>query len=183
MSEASEREEAARGGVEHELMQCWNWYFHSPSEDYKKSFMHIGCIKTIESFWRHKNNIPTFGSCFAKNAQFFCRNTRIVGMSFFKDDITPEWEHQSNKGGGKIYEIKGFLTHAYLDSVFEGVLLNAVGGTLTESFHGIRVLLKGGKRQFFKIELWMSRDFDGDASTFPEDVQINMTTENMRVVP
>ena len=157
----------------HPLHSRWTCYGHKAchTNDYRNSIVQIGVADTIESFWCLFNNIPKVSECFARGRCLGVNKEPVLGMSFFRDDVAPEWEHPRNKGGAR-WEFKGCIPVGEVETVWTSVLLSALGGAHEDSLNGVRVVYKNSKRAFYRIELWFSVAFKpGDLDFLAPDVK------------
>lgn len=153
-SSATKKKHTPDGMKHHPLASPWTWYLHKEGSDgYKSTLAVAGSCETIESFWRLKNNIPSFQKAFARHTILLVEKSPVTGMSFFRGTVTPEWEHAQNVNG-VIMECKGSFDAKAVDEMFLAQLMKLVGNVAPVSCNGIRVVHKNGRKSFYKIEMW-----------------------------
>jgi len=111
-----------------------------------------------------------------KPSQFFSKpkvaalmgDFNISGFSFFRDDITPEWEDVGNKMGSE-WGCKQYVKD--IDTVLQNLMLACVGEKL-DCVTGVRIVDKStANRSIHKIEIWMSETAD-TVATYSQIVDI-----------
>jgi hypothetical protein len=84
----------------------------------------------------------------------YCGNKRVIAYSFFKEDITPEWEHPTNIVGCE-WGCRESMPSDLFSYMFNHLSLCAINNEL-EDVVGIRCINKCNKvRLLYKIEIWM----------------------------
>lgn len=132
----------------------WTLYanLQSMSITYSNSFVKIGSAQNISDFWRLFNNIPSALDLHSKAV--YVNNNEIVAYSFFRDDITPEWEHPINLKGSE-WGCRENIEASEFETLWNYLILSVVN----EEFNnvvGIRCINKTNRiRVVYKIEIWM----------------------------
>lgn len=131
----------------------WTFYihFHSVSTTFGSSFLKAAEVYTVADFWCLINNI----SCkdLHNNIMMF-EGKRVTTFSFFKKDITPEWEHSVNFKGCE-WGCREELSDETFEQLFIELTLKCVNSEF-DNVVGIRCINKSNKlRDLFKIEIWM----------------------------
>lgn len=144
---------------EHELESGWNFWGHLPcwNAEYSTSRMRWNKdpVLTIESFWRHHNNLPSPSSLQPHN--------KYEGIGLFRSHVEPEWEHSSNVGGHRLtFRIES--TPGGLDALWLEALLVCVGETIPHSewVNGVRMVWR---RSASRLEVWYSATAPSTLST------------------
>lgn len=132
----------------------WNLYGHtqSISQTYSSAFVKLSTIKTIADFWCTMNNIPSAYDLHSH--QIFMDEKRIVAYSLFKENITPEWEHQMNINGCEL-GFRDELDVETFSQLWNTFTLSAVNNEI-DHVVGIRAINKCNKsRCIYKFEIWL----------------------------
>ena len=132
----------------------WSLYAHiqSVSSTFSTSFVKIADIYTIADFWKVFNNIPSCDDLYSN--LIYLNDKRIIAYSFFKDDITPEWEHPVNMKGCE-WGCREEMSSDVFTSLFNELVLLVVNDDIA-NIVGIRCINKCNKqRNIYKIEIWM----------------------------
>ena len=86
---------------------------------------------------------------------------RINGLSFFQDQITPEWEDEVNSQGGE-YRIDFGASIGFVQELWQGLVFSIITGEFknAEMLAGVRILDKStsGRENMFRIEVWTKFD-------------------------
>lgn len=152
------------------LVNKWSLFDHEKSTDknYEKCTKYIGSIKKIDEFWNLYLSYPKPSQLFYNGVSkpYYISNNGIEryisAISFFKDDILPEWEHSKNKYGGEI-GIRDFPsenTLEYIDNIWETILIYCISNECKHInvINGIRLVDSSilYKKQYYRLELWFS---------------------------
>lgn len=157
---------AARIGPDdrHPLHRRWQWWVHRPCYDgssYAGTWEHMAKtpVTSVESFWRHQNNLPAASALFGTNRERIRDGaaSAIEGISFFDADVLPEWEHVRNAMGASVV-FKGAFGPRHADAVWERVLLALVGeqtGDDSDHITGARLV---DRVSSMRVEVWLDDD-------------------------
>jgi hypothetical protein len=156
----------AAGSDRHPLHRAWQWWVHRPcydgsSYDATWEAMSKVPVATIESFWRHQNNLALPSALFGANRERvrMGMESAIEGISFFEDDVLPAWEHVRNAMGASVV-FKGTFGPRHADAVWENVLLALVGeqtGDDSVRITGARLV---DRVTSMRVEIWLDDDDD-----------------------
>jgi len=146
--------DSSRGAVslsKHPLQHTWClWALlrNECTKDWQNSQMNVHTFSSIEDFWRLFNNIRRPSKL------------GIVDLSIFKKDITPAWEDEACRQGGRWIAKIDKIQSDDLDELWLNLVLMMIG----ENFHELggqhicgavvsaRVKQKGNS----KVALWLS---------------------------
>jgi len=115
------------------------------------------CIKltdiyTIADFWKTMNYLPSASDL--HSATINIDGKKMIAYSLFKNDITPEWEHPTNKNGSE-WGCREHLSCASFSQIWNTLILSFVNNEL-DHVVGIRCINKTNKNRIIhKIEIWM----------------------------
>lgn len=148
----------------HQLHRRWAWWVHRPcyeGSSYAGTWepMAKTHVSTVESFWRHQNNLPSPGALFGANRERV-RNgdeSAIEGISFFESGVLPEWEHVRNAMGASVV-FKGTFGPRHASAVWERVVMALVGeqiGDDSERITGARMV---DRISSMRVEVWLDDD-------------------------
>lgn len=153
------------------LKNSWSLYDHEKSNDknYEKCTRFIKKISNVDEFWEMYMEYPKPSKLFYnkvnKLSYIYDGKPRCISsISFFKDNILPEWEDPSNKKGGEL-AIRDFLEYSSmiecLDKYWERLLVYYISdeSLYKEYINGLRLVdssVISQKKQFYRIELWFS---------------------------
>lgn len=150
----------------HPLHRQWQWWVHRPCYDgssYAGTWepMAKAPVGTIESFWRHQNNLPAASALFGTNRERIRDGaaSAIEGISFFDANVLPEWEHVRNAMGASVV-FKGAFGPRQADAVWERVVLALVGeqtGDDSDRITGARLV---DRVSSMRVEVWLDDDDD-----------------------
>ncbi|AVK74718.1 Eukaryotic translation initiation factor 4E [Pandoravirus quercus] len=150
----------------HPLHRRWQWWVHRPCYDgssYAGTWepMAKTPVGTIESFWRHQNNLPAASALFGTNRERIRDGaaSAIEGISFFDANVLPEWEHVRNAMGASVV-FKGAFGPRQADAVWERVVLALVGeqtGDDSDRITGARLV---DRVSSMRVEVWLDDDDD-----------------------
>lgn len=136
------------------LTHTWSLYAHlqAVSSTFQSSYLKLAEMTNIKDFWCVFNNIA---SCQDLHTNIVViDNKRIIAYSFFKDDITPEWEHPTNYAGSE-WGCREHMSAMTFESLFASLVVAAANDEL-EHVVGVRCINKCNRtRSLFKIEVWM----------------------------
>ncbi|CAK63697.1 unnamed protein product (macronuclear) [Paramecium tetraurelia] len=156
---------------------CSKWtvsekYNASLNVDYKKTIVDVCSFNTIEEFaYLMKKTIYSKLSDVLSEPQK-CKifkqfndevtDVQIEAIQFFKNDIKPWWEDESNKNGGEIqFDIPTQFYNIY-DNLYQDILYEVIGQSNEDLRHinGLRVVDKINAKQGnrIRIELWLDID-------------------------
>ncbi|AVK75868.1 Eukaryotic translation initiation factor 4e [Pandoravirus kuranda] len=148
----------------HPLHRRWAWWVHRPcyeGSSYAGTWepMAKAHVSTIESFWRHQNNLPSPNALFGANRERVRDGaaSAIEGISFFEAGVLPEWEHVRNAMGASVV-FKGAFGPRHASAVWERVLLALVGeqtGDDSERITGARMV---DRISSMRVEVWLDDD-------------------------
>ncbi|BCU03607.1 Eukaryotic translation initiation factor 4E [Pandoravirus japonicus] len=148
----------------HPLHRRWQWWVHRPCYDgssYAGTWepMAKTPVGTIESFWRHQNNLPAASALFGTNRERIRGGaaSAIEGISFFDANVLPEWEHVRNAMGASVV-FKGAFGPRQADAVWERVVLALVGeqtGDDSDRITGARLV---DRVSSMRVEVWLDDD-------------------------
>nr|UDO47747.1 eukaryotic translation initiation factor 4e [Pandoravirus massiliensis] len=148
----------------HPLHRHWAWWVHRPCYDgssYAGTWepMAKAHVTTVESFWRHQNNLPSPGALFSANRERVRDGvaSAIEGISFFQAGVLPEWEHVRNAMGASVV-FKGSFGPRHANAVWERVLLALVGEQVdgdSERITGARMV---DRISSMRVEVWLDDD-------------------------
>ena len=146
----------------------WTFYIHvhSVSLTFATSFLKAAEVYTVADFWCLMNNI----SCkdLHSNLLMF-EGKRVTTFSFFKEDITPEWEHSINYQGCE-WGCREELTDKTFEKLFIGLTLKCVNSEFNNVV-GIRCINKSNKlRDLFKIEIWMEMSTEEEINFVKQNI-------------
>ncbi|CAD8207044.1 unnamed protein product [Paramecium octaurelia] len=156
---------------------CSKWtvsekYNASLNVDYKKTIVDVCSFNTIEEFtYLMKKTIYSKLSDVLSEPQK-CKifkqfndestDVQIEAIQFFKNNIKPWWEDESNKNGGEIqFDIPTQFYNIY-DNLYQDILYEVIGESNEDLRHinGLRVVDKINAKQGnrIRIELWLDID-------------------------
>ena len=146
---------------EHPLQNKWTWYYHTKGA-YQDETHVLREVDTIEGFWRVQNTL-------CEPHEF----DRIHGMSVFRGDIKPEWEHPSNVGGCDIFA-RDAMDCGWISEAWLGLLLDVIGGTLphAETITGVRAVHKMSKdTALIRVEVWFGETTPACVETVAKEIE------------
>lgn len=132
----------------------WSFYVHlqSVSATFNFSFIKIAEIRSVADYWRVMNNIPSCKDLHTNTV--LMDGKRIIAYSFFKEDITPEWEHPINNSGCE-WGCRDEMSAEFFSDMFLHLTLCAINCEMDDVV-GIRCINKCNKlRNLHKLEIWM----------------------------
>lgn len=148
----------------HQLHRRWAWWLHRPcyeGSSYAGTWepMAKTHVSTVESFWRHQNNLPSPGALFGANRERVRdgKESAIEGISFFESGVLPEWEHVRNAMGASVV-FKGTFGPRHANAVWERVVMALVGeqaGGDSERITGARMV---DRISSMRVEVWLDDD-------------------------
>jgi len=138
----------------HPLQHTWClWVLlrNECTKDWQGSQMNVHTFNTIEDFWRLFHNIRRPSKL------------GIVDLSMFKKDITPAWEDETCKQGGRWIAKIDKIQSEDLDDLWLNLVLTIIGENFEElggrSICGAVVSSRPGKKEQkgnSKVALWLS---------------------------
>lgn len=153
-----------RGTDVHQLHRSWAWWVHRPcyeGSSYAGTWepMAKAHVSTVESFWRHQNNLPSPSALFGANRERVREGSAsaIEGISFFEAGVLPEWEHVRNAMGASVV-FKGAFGPRHASAVWERVVMALVGeqtGDDSERITGARMV---DRISSMRVEVWLDDD-------------------------
>lgn len=139
---------SAGGGNHHHSLNS------QPHFDFQITFdpVAVASVSTLEEFWRLWRYVPPPSACFSP-----------FTYSWFRDQITPDWEHHRNRKGGTISipiydrDRSGLNDKQTFDDVFLTVLLGCVGESFAECANTVNgVMLKLRQSKPATLQIWTS---------------------------
>ena len=154
----------------HPLESAWEFWIHKPlsaaagngsDEDaYNSSLLKLQMFKTIEDFWSQLEHI-VLPSTLGNIALTTPENVKVKGLSLFRSDIGPKWEHEKNKGFKIVLKTNSSIC---VDDLWYEIIYALVGETIpySEFISGLRFTFIVDKRKCLvsRLELW-SNIIDG----------------------
>lgn len=161
--DGAEAGEKAQHAEEHPLQRKWVWWVHRPCYDggaYESTRLPLSnAVDTVESFWRHQNNLPPPSRLFGLHRERLSRGCQstIEGISLFEADVLPEWEHVRNAMGATIV-FKGAFGPQHADAVWQRALLGLVGEHASEDVAHITGIRLVDRVSSMRLEVWVDDD-------------------------
>ena len=153
---------------QHPLQRRWMVWRHGPCYDGgsyadTRALVTPRSIGTIESFWRHHNNLPAPSALFGSHRERLRAGSgsTLEGISMFEEGVLPDWEHVRNAHGASVV-FKGSFGPRHADVVWQRALMALVGEHAEGSDHinGVRLI---DRVSSMRIEVWL--DDDAEALT------------------
>jgi hypothetical protein len=137
------------------LADEWVWWAHVANDtSYSKAYLMLGEFNTICGFWSHFNHIPLPHQAFTHEKRLFINKEEVSSFSVFKKGVKPEWEHEINKNGTE-WSFRDHVDEMRVSDVWKDLLIDAMCNKFDDVVVGFRFVLKAGRRNIYKIEVWM----------------------------
>eukprot|EP00297_Palpitomonas_bilix_P025634 CAMPEP_0113895404 /NCGR_PEP_ID=MMETSP0780_2-20120614/17345_1 /TAXON_ID=652834 /ORGANISM="Palpitomonas bilix" /LENGTH=270 /DNA_ID=CAMNT_0000886233 /DNA_START=21 /DNA_END=836 /DNA_ORIENTATION=- /assembly_acc=CAM_ASM_000599 len=136
--------------TKHQLQNAWTWWYDHPDlaegADWTTCLKKICTVSTVEDFWSLYNHLEP-ASALPMSGNY----------SLFKEGITPQWEDEQTRHGGKwILDVQKKVSKEFnldLDTLWLNGILGVIGESYepSEDICGIVVSIRKQK----KISLWL----------------------------
>lgn len=147
-----------------ETLHTWTLYSHflSDSDNYQASYVkmcHVSSFQDFGRMWNHTH--PKLVGDQSRIMQIHGR--RVTSWSFFKDGISPEWEHPSNKNG-LTFSLRCTMSCDDVYTLWETLVTDCVLSKCPSHLNGIQVSRKSGSVRprepglLMKFDLWFSSE-------------------------
>ena len=157
----------------------WTLYSHylSNAESYQTSYLNMCDVTSFQDFgrmWNHTH--PKLIGDASRIVQI--QGRRVTSWSFFKNDISPEWEHPEN-ACGLTFSVRTTMSPDDAYNLWESLVTACVLSNHPETLNGVQLSRKSGHVRphepglFMKCDLWFSPSADHNsaaawiADTFP----------------
>lgn len=162
--------------------ESWTLYAHTQStlDTYNSSYTPLATVADLRAFARLWNHVHpqlvgslTHGVAIAKQ--------RVYSWSFFRSDVSPEWEHPRNHGGHTLTYRVPPSARGGVAELWKTLVIECVRGAEPEGVLGVQVTQKLARgASFVKFDVWL-------ASTYapPEGIAwlIDVTGQTFAVSP
>ncbi len=129
----------------HPLLDTWTLWYDDPSEknsnDWKSSMLKVYRFSTVEDFWVLYNNL--------RPASLLNKRT---SYSLFKEGITPDWDDNHCKNGGRWYFCLR-LPNENIDDLWLNLLLGVIGSTIDSNNHICGCIVESRPKEM-RLSLW-----------------------------
>lgn len=144
---------------EHLLADKWSLYFHfvCDASCYKLSYTHIMDVESCEQWAQMIKFVPGFQVVLGPNTKLMVYGREVNSFSFFKNGITPEWEHPANHHGFTI-TTRLKLLQTETEQLWTSLACECARGAMNESVLGIQLIRKWSKHIIsVKVDFWLSQ--------------------------
>ena len=136
------------------LSNKFDFWYHiidtSSDQDYKAQIKKLAQFETLEDFWAIFQ--------YLKKPDDF---KQPIEIQLFKDGITPMWEDENNKNGGRI-SLK--LRKEYSNLVWEELIFAFIGGYFDKEIkEEINGLVMNCKKDFNTLQIW-TKNFNNEVN-------------------
>ncbi len=146
----------------------WTLYAHylSNSDSYQTSYVKLCDVASFQDFgrmWNHTH--PRLVGDPTRAIQI--QGRRVTSWSYFKDEISPEWEHPLNEHG-ITYSLRTTMTCDDVYTLWETLVANCTLSSHPNDLNGIQVYRKSGSVRphepglLMKFDLWFASSASHD---------------------
>ncbi|XP_075971178.1 eukaryotic translation initiation factor 4E1-like [Anticarsia gemmatalis] len=137
--------------LKHPLLNEWSfWLFTNTKKVWDENLVELTSFNTVEDYW-----------CLYHHMKLPSELSMGQDYAIFKKGITPMWEHERNKRGGRWQIMFNELKFKTLDNVWLDTVLLAIGENFLNSDLICGVVVN--VRQKSKISIWTDRGNDSKA--------------------
>ena len=140
-------------------------YAHHPSIDatsYRESYVKLMDVSTCEQWGQMMQHIPSADHFACDNVVVRMGSKHITGLSFFRDGVTPEWEHPHNVGGTTLASQLRLDSHA-IKSLWIDTLCDCARGAMDDGVVGVHLVQKWHvvrQAPVLRLDVWFVRGAD-----------------------
>ena len=149
----------------------WTLFSHylSNAESYQTSYLRMCDVASFQDFgrmWNHTH--PKLIGDASRIIQI--QGRRVTSWSFFKNGISPEWEHPEN-ASGITFSVRSTMSPDDAYALWETLVTNCVLSKHPDTLNGVQLSRKSTHVRphepglFMKCDLWFSSDADCVAVT------------------
>jgi len=150
----------------HPLSHMWTMYAHhqTDSASYNKSYVKLMDVTTCEEWGQMMQYVPGAGLFAYRNVHIRIGEKDVTGLSFFRDGVTPEWEHPANLGGTTLAS-RLRLEPCDATALWIDVLCECARGATSDDVVGVHLVQKWHALRrvpVLRLDLWLTSDADVD---------------------
>lgn len=148
------------------LEDAWNLYLHGSSDTttYKTAYRHCLRIADCWAWGRMVRMLPNVKRFLdGRSVLRFDKTMTVTSMSFFKNDIKPEWEDPDNHMGTTI-TYRNAHTLPDPNNTWIELLAFVAGNTITH-VNGVQITQKWSRNgPLVKVDVWLPRHVNSKAA-------------------
>jgi len=153
------KEEEEMEGQQHPLSNVWTMYAHhsTDSTSYSESYVKLLDVSTCEQWGQMVQHVPGADYLATRNVSVRVGTKRLTGLSFFRDGVTPEWEHPTNVGGTTLASRLKLEPHA-ARTLWIDVLCECARGAMHDDVVGVHLVQKwhaGRGMPVLRLDVWL----------------------------
>ena len=143
----------------HPLSSTWSLYAHSQSDaaTYRARYWCLLDVDTCEQWGAMVHHIPAAATIAEPRVSLRIYGHPVHSFSFFRDGVTPEWEHPRNESGYTL-SARSVRTCADRARLWVDLLCECARGALDDAVLGVQLSSRRGATAHFKIDVWCEKD-------------------------
>lgn len=143
----------------HPLSSTWTLYAHSQSDatTYRARYWRLLDVGSCEQWGAMVQHVPAASTIAAPRVSLRIYGHPVHSFSFFRDGITPEWEHPRNEHGYTL-SARSARTSTDRARLWVDLLCECARGALDDAVLGVQLSSRRGAGDHFKVDVWCTQN-------------------------